>query len=141
MTVVILAFAVLIASSTQLQAQEKESIFKELSEFSVKMEEKCPDLAKSFYHLQDSIIYKEGELSIKDKQLIALGIAVSKGCEYCVYYHTSGAMKGGATEKEILEAASVALYMQGGPGLTYLKYVFGALEELSAMKEAQETDK
>ena len=112
LTMLLLALGVLTVTSTQLVAQEKESVYNELSDFIAKMEEKCPDVARSFYQLQDSIMYKEGELSIKDRQLIALGIAVSKGCEFCIYYHTSGAMKGGATEKEILEAASVALYMQ-----------------------------
>ena len=63
------------------------------------------------------------------------------GCEYCVYAHTAGAMKSGATEEEILEVASIAVYMQGGPGLTYIKYVFNALEELSDMKESKNTEK
>jgi len=41
----------------------------------------------------------------------------------------------------LLEVASIALYMQGGPGLTYIKYVFNALEELTAIKESKNTEK
>ena len=132
---------IFIVSTTQVLAQEKVSVLNEIQNFSAKMEEKCPDVSAAFSNLQDSIIYKVGALSIKEKELIALGIAVSMNCEYCVYVHTAGAMKSGATEKEVLEAASIALYMHGGPGLTYIKYVFNALEELKATKESKNTEK
>ena len=134
LAILLIAASMITVSTTQVLAQEKVSVFNEIYDFSAKMEEKCPDAAAAFYSLQDSIIYKEGALSIKEKEFIALGIAVSMGCEYCVYAHTAGAMRSGATEEEILEVASVAIYMQGGPGLTYIKYVFNALEALSDMK-------
>jgi AhpD family alkylhydroperoxidase len=139
--ILLIAACIITVSTTQVLAQEKVSVFNEISDFSAKMEEKCPDVAAAFSNLQDSIIYKEGALSIKEKEFIALGIAVSMGCEYCVYAHTAGAMNSGATEEEILEVASIALYMQGGPGLTYIKYVFNALEALSDMKESKNTEK
>ena len=135
-----IAACIITVSTTQVLAQEKVSVLNEMNEFSAKMEEKCPDVGEAFYNLQNSIIYKEGALSIKEKEFIALGIAVSMGCEYCVYAHTAGAMRSGATEEEILEVASVAVYMHGGPGLTYMKYVFNALEELSNMEESTNTE-
>ena len=141
LTILLFVACITTISTTQVLAQEKVSVFNEIYDFSAKMEEKCPDVAAAFSNLQDSIIYKEGALSIKEKEFIALGIAVSMGCEYCVYAHTAGAMKSGATEEEILEVASIALYMQGGPGLTYIKYVFNALEALSDMKESKNTEK
>lgn len=141
LAILLIAASVISVSTTQVLAQEKVKVYNEINDFSAKMEEKCPDVGAAFYNLQESIIYKEGALSIKEKEFIALGIAVSMGCEYCVYAHTAGAMKSGATEEEILEVASIAVYMQGGPGLTYMKYVFNALEELSAMKESKNTEK
>lgn len=131
--ILLLAACIISVSTTRVLAQEKASGFNEINDFSATLEEKCPDVSAAFYNLQESILYKEGALSIKEKEFIALAIAVSMGCEYCIYAHTAGAMKSGATEEEILEAASIAVYMQGGPGLTYLKYVFNALEELSDM--------
>jgi len=133
-SILLIGACIITVSTTQILAQEKVSVFNEMNDFSAKMEEKCPDVAAAFSNLQDSIIYKEGALSIKEKEFIALGIAVSMGCEYCVYAHTAGAMKSGATEEEILEVASIALYMHGGPGLTYMKYVFNALEELKGIQ-------
>ena len=141
LAILLIAAYIITVSTTQVLAQEKVSVFNEIYDFSAKMEEKCPDVSAAFSDLQNSIIYKEGALSIKEKEFIALGIAVSMGCEYCVYAHTAGAMNSGATEEEILEVASIALYMQGGPGLTYIKYVFNALEALSDMKESKNTEK
>ena len=134
LAIMLIAACLLTVSTTQILAQEKVSVLNEIHNFSAKIEEKCPDVAAAFLNLQDSIIYKEGALSIKEKEFIALGIAVSMGCEYCVYAHTAGAMKSGATEEEILEVASIALYMHGGPGFTYIRYVLNALEEIAAIK-------
>ena len=140
LAILLIAACTISVSTTQVLAQEKASVLNEMNEFSAKMEEKCPDVGEAFYNLQNSIIYKEGALSIKEKEFIALGIAVSMGCEYCVYAHTAGAMRSGATEEEILEVASVAVYMHGGPGLTYMKYVLNALEELSNMEASTNTE-
>ena len=139
--IVLIAVCVLIISSVQLVAQEKVSILDELSEFMEKFEKKCPEVAKSFYALHDTIVYKTGILSIKEKELIALGIGISKQCKYCIYFHTARAMESGATEEEILEAASVAIYMGGGPAFSYLKYVLHALEEFTAIKESKSIEK
>lgn len=140
--VILLIIACIITDSkTQVLAQEKVSIFNDLSEFMEKFEKKCPDVATSFYNLHDTIVTKEGKLSIKEKEFIAIGIAVSMRCEYCIYFHTARAMKSGATEEEILEAASVAIYMSGGPGFSYIKHVIDALEELSAIKENKNAEK
>jgi len=109
LAILLMAACTITVSTTQVLAQEKVSVFNEINDFSAKLEEKCPDVAAAFTKLQDSIIYIEGALSIKEKEFIALGIAVSQGCEYCVYVHTAGAMQRGATEEEILEVASIAL--------------------------------
>ena len=138
--ILLLAACIISVSTTRVLAQEKASGFNEINDFSTTLEEKCPDVSAAFFNLQESILYKEGALSIKEKEFIALAIAVSMGCEYCIYAHTAGAMKSGATEEEILEAASIAVYMQGGPGLTYLKYVFNALEELSVMESSSKME-
>jgi len=141
LVILLIATCILTVSTTQVLAQEKVSIFKDLSEFMEKFEEKCPDVAASFYNLHDTIVTKEGKLSIKEKEFIAIGIAVSMRCEYCIYFHTARAVESGATEEEILEAASVAIYMGGGPAFSYIKYVIDALEELSDMKESENAEK
>jgi AhpD family alkylhydroperoxidase len=132
-----IAACIIAFSSIRVVAQEKDEILNDLFEFMEKYEKECPDVAMSFYNLHDTIVMKEGVLSIKEKEFIALGIAIAAKCEYCIYFHTAAAMESGATRQEILEAASVAVYMGGGPAFSYIKYVFDALEELTAMKESK----
>lgn len=56
-------------------------------------------------------------LSVREKELVAIGIALYSGCEDCVAVHTYKALEAGCTRQEILEAASVAQMMGGGPVL------------------------
>jgi len=137
----VIVMCLITAFTTQLFAQEKVSVFTEIQEFTEKIEDLYPEIGESFTRLNDSIVNKEGALSVKEKQLISLGIAVYAQCEICIYYHTAGAKKNGATNEEILEASSVAFYMGGGPAFSYINYVFDALEELSEMKEKEDTEK
>ena len=132
---------IITVSKTQVLAQEKDFVNNETSDWLEKFEKKFPGVTTSFYSLHDSILIPEGKLSIKEKEFIALGIAVALRCEPCINYHTAGAMKSGATEEEILEAASVAIFMSGGPGLAYMKHVIDALEALSDMKESKNAEK
>ena len=77
-----------------------------------KMKQQVPDIAKgygSFYHT----LMKEGALASRDKELIALGIALAKQCTQCLYWHLRKAVSVGATREQILEAAGVAVMMEG----------------------------
>jgi alkylhydroperoxidase/carboxymuconolactone decarboxylase family protein YurZ len=56
---------------------------------------------------------------------------VADRCENCIYAHVSAALRAGATPQQILEAAGVAVLMQGGPAYTYLPRVTEALEALA----------
>jgi len=57
-------------------------------------------------------------------------------CENCIYSHVQAAQKAGATREQILEAAGVAVLMQGGPSYTYLPRVTEALEAIAERSEA-----
>ena len=74
---------------------------------------KMPDLAKH-YNAFTEACFKDGMLSQKEKQLIALGISVFSQDEYCIIYHTKGCLDQGATEEEILEVVGVTAAFGGG---------------------------
>lgn len=61
----------------------------------------------------------EGALGKKIKELMALAIAIAIQCQGCVTYHLRNALEAGASEKEIYEAADVAILMGGGPAVVY----------------------
>ena len=75
-------------------------------------------------------IMGEGALSIREKELIALGTAMTAQCKPCIRLHVQKSLAAGATKEQILEAAQVAVMMAGGPAFTHLPVVIDALEEL-----------
>ena len=48
------------------------------------------------------------ELSAKEKELVALAVAASIPCEYCVYFHSAAAEASGASDQEMSEALAMA---------------------------------
>lgn len=79
--------------------------------------ERMPEVSHQFSQFSEAC-FKEGELSKKQKQLMALGISIVAQDEYCMIYHTKGCVDQGATEKEVLEACGVAAAFGGGAALS-----------------------
>jgi len=92
--------------------------------------ESMPDILKAFGGLHQTA-FKPGALTTAQKELIALGIGLAVRCENCIYAHVNAALRAGATREQILEAAGVAVLMQGGPTYTYLPRVIEALDALN----------
>ena len=94
-----------------------------------------PDAARGFGALFQSVM-KEGELSVREKELIALGMGIALRCESCIYAHVQKSLHAGATRQQVLEVAGVAVMMQGGPAYTYLPKVIDALDALETLAAA-----
>ncbi len=94
-----------------------------------KMRQLAPDMAKGFGGLFQNVM-KNGALKTKEKELVALGIAVAQHCPPCINLHVQKSLEAGNSPEEILEAASVAVVMQGGPAYTHIPVVIDALEAL-----------
>jgi AhpD family alkylhydroperoxidase len=93
------------------------------------MKEQIPDLVRGFGTFHQAIM-KEGALSVREKELIALGIGLAHRCTPCINLHVQGCIKAGATRDQVLEAAGVAVMMQGGPAFTHVPEVLAALDHL-----------
>ncbi|MDI6644835.1 MAG: carboxymuconolactone decarboxylase family protein [Methanobacteriaceae archaeon] len=85
-------------------------------------------LINSFDNLASEIM-KENALSSKDKSLIALACSVAINCHYCIKAHKEHAIKAGATQQEILEAAAVAGQVRLGSTFTYASFIIEDNEE------------
>ncbi|MCG8316959.1 MAG: carboxymuconolactone decarboxylase family protein [Pseudomonadales bacterium] len=81
------------------------------------LQHQVPEMSKAFQQLAAVTAGQEGALDEKTKELIALAIGVSKHCDGCVGFHTKKLAHLGASEAEVAEALSVAIYMGGGPSL------------------------
>ena len=94
-----------------------------------KIKTQLPTVARAFGEFHQAVM-KDGALSVRDKELIALAIALAGRCVPCMNLHVQGCLKAGATREQVLEAASVAVLMQGGPAFTHLPEVLAALDHL-----------
>lgn len=82
------------------------------------LEEEMPDLAAGFMSLM-APVFAEGELSTREKELIAVALSVYIKCEYCISHHVHKALEAGANNDEIIEAAGVAVGFGGGAAMAY----------------------
>ena len=71
------------------------------------MKDAAPDAMKAFFAF-DSAVFKEGARSSKVKELIAVAVAVTTQCPYCIEIHTKKAREAGATDAELTEATLVS---------------------------------
>jgi AhpD family alkylhydroperoxidase len=106
-----------------------QDFFRDIAGARQKLAKHIPDAYKSFAGLHDSVM-APGALDKKQKELIALGIAVASHCKPCIYQHTQAAVQEGATPKEILEAAGVAVLMAGGPAFAHLPEILKVFDAL-----------
>ncbi len=104
-----------------------EEKLNEFFEYMAKFSEKYPEIGSSFMNLVGNVM-QDGKLESKVKELITVGIAVGLRCVPCIYAHTKAALSLGATEEEVMEAASVAIVMGGGPGMAHVAEVMKAIE-------------
>lgn len=96
--------------------------------------ERAPETMKGFEALHVASM-KEGALLTKQKELIALGIAIAVHCDGCIAYHVSDALKAGATAQEVLETIEVAILMGGGPALVYGCEAIEALDQFIILQD------
>ena len=83
-----------------------------------KMNDLAPELMKAFWAF-DKAAVAAGAISVKYKELIAVAVAVTSQCPYCIDIHSSNARKAGATEAELVEAAMVAASLRAGGAVTH----------------------
>jgi 4-carboxymuconolactone decarboxylase len=88
----------------------------------------APELAKKFFDYYADV-FREGELTEREKALIALAVAHAIQCPYCIDVHAKGASSAGATREEMAEAIHVAAVIRGGASLVHAVQALQTLEE------------
>ena len=77
----------------------------------------------------------KGALSLKNKELIALSLAVSGGSGAAAIMQLPDVISSGANDREIIETIEVAIIMAGAPALVAGSEVIEALKEFREDKE------
>ena len=104
-------------------------VTKEISE---KRSALTPEISEAWRSFSKTV-FKEGALSEKTKQLIAVAVAHVTQCPYCIHGHTAQAMRKGASKQEIMEAIWVAAEMRAGGSYAHSAL---AIDEMESKEKA-----
>src|SRR5213596_4027252 len=86
-----------------------------------KMDTLAPEAMKAFWAF-DKAAVAEGAIPVKYKELIAVAVALTTQCPYCIDIHSGNARKAGATDAEIVEAGMVAAALRAGGAVTHASH-------------------
>ncbi len=73
--------------------------------------------------------FEEGALSADTKELIAIAVAHTTQCPYCIRDHTRRALKKGLSKEEIMEAIWIAAEMRSGAAYAHASIAMDEMEK------------
>lgn len=76
-------------------------------------------------------VFADGTLDEKTKQLIAVAVAHTTQCPYCIQGHTKLAHRKGASDEQIMEAVWVAAEMRAGGAYAHSTIALETLDKVS----------
>jgi alkylhydroperoxidase/carboxymuconolactone decarboxylase family protein len=76
-------------------------------------------------------VFAEGELTAKEKSLIALAVAHAVQCPYCIDAYSSDAYEKGWSEGQMMEAVHVAAAIRGGASLVHGVQMMNKVKEIA----------
>lgn len=87
-------------------------------------------LADKFFDYYGEV-FAEGELTAREKSLIALAVSHTIQCPYCIDAYTSDTLEKGCTEGQMMEAIHVAAAIRGGASLVHGVQMMNKVKELT----------
>ena len=100
-----------------------------------KLRQLKPDLFKALMDWDD-MIFRDGALPAKTKELMAVTAAHVTDCPWCIEEHVKRAIKQGATDEEIAEAAFVAMSLRAGAAFAHSSIAMAVSDEQRAKAAA-----
>jgi 4-carboxymuconolactone decarboxylase len=78
----------------------------------------APELARKFFDYYNAV-FAEGELTEREKALIALAVSHAVQCPYCIDSYTRACLEKGSNLAEMTEAVHVVTAIRGGASLVH----------------------
>jgi AhpD family alkylhydroperoxidase len=88
-----------------------------------KLDENAPDTMKAFGAFEKEA-FKPGAIDLLHKQLMAVAVALTTQCPYCIELHMKAARQAGANDAMLTETAIVAAVMRAGAAITHASHLF-----------------
>jgi len=111
--------------------QPPKDVLNQLDSNIQKIKNAHPELSKAWFGGVFPTVLKDGALSNKQKELIALALAVQSNNEFCICRHVKLCLGAGCTKEEMAEALGVSVLFGGGPSMSFASYAMEAIEELN----------
>jgi AhpD family alkylhydroperoxidase len=89
-----------------------------------KLDEGTPETMKAYYAFTKAV-FQDGEVSVLNKQLMAVAVGLTTQCPWCIEIHTQEARKAGATDAQLAETAVVAAAMRGSAAMAHALLLWG----------------
>ncbi len=86
--------------------------------------ELAPEAFKAFVAF-DAAAFKGGVVPLKYKELMAVAVALTTQCPYCIEIHSTRAKEAGATEQELAETTLVTAALRAGGAMTHGTHTLG----------------
>jgi alkylhydroperoxidase/carboxymuconolactone decarboxylase family protein len=88
------------------------------------------NLADKFFDYYGDV-FKEGALTAREKSLIALAVAHTLQCPYCIDAYTTDTLEKGCDEEQMMEAVHVAAAIRSGSTLVHGVQMMNKVKDLS----------
>ena len=111
-------------------------VISEINDGIASLRESVPDAMAGFSALAKGAM-RAGELSVAQKELIALAIGVAGRCDGCIGFHAKALARLGCPRAQVMEMLAVAVYMGGGPSLMYAADAVHAFDEFLTESEGR----
>ena len=76
-------------------------------------------------------VFKDSELSAREKALIALAVSHAVQCPYCIDAYSNDAFEKGWNEAQMMEAVHVACAIRGGASLVHGVQMMNKVKEIA----------
>jgi AhpD family alkylhydroperoxidase len=83
-----------------------------------KLEAGAPEAIKAFWAF-DKAAMAPGTIPVKYKEMMALAVAFTTQCPYCIQIHADKAREAGVSDQEIAEVVAVAAALRAGAAITH----------------------
>ena len=92
-----------------------------------------PEFMAKFFDYYNAVTGTDSALTKREKALIALAIAHSKQCPYCIDAYTMQCLETGSNPEQMTEAVHVAAAMEAGMSLIHAIQMHNVMKEHGAL--------
>ncbi|MCP5066851.1 MAG: carboxymuconolactone decarboxylase family protein [bacterium] len=117
-----------VATGEEAKRHDRRHVPRPTADLAKRRKSLAPEVESAFHEFSKAV-FREGALSRKHKQIMAVAVAHVTQCLYCIRGHTKAATREGATPKELMEAIWVAAEKRAGGAYAHSLIALDSLDE------------